>query len=122
MSKGVLPYQQLSLFDHSPTPVSLPEKLTGKDGFFVSLNWLEPQYYGCTCDTTVLVDKNMARFLLLNGNHLEQYAAIIHQGYQACVNYFLAHISQANKYTNYPKDRFLNGFDLDRYLGLIRPE
>lgn len=63
-------------------------------GCYVSYN-RSPDGYGC--DTTALVRMdgiNPSKFLILNGNHIEQYRKLKH--YDLCVEYFKDNLDQKN--------------------------
>lgn len=57
--------------------------------FYISYNDRDISLYGC--DTTALVDHNMTKFLVLNGDHRPQYSEIISKGgrYEECEKYFI---------------------------------
>ena len=73
---------------------SSPNRVMNGDGFYVSYNDHDIGIYGC--DTTALVLGQMQRFLILNGDHREPYAAIVDQGLNACLRYFDDNLDQAN--------------------------
>lgn len=67
------------------------------EGFYLSFN-KSTRDYGCV--TTALVVGNMEKFLILAGDHREQYAALVNKGFDACLEYFKAHIDEAHKYSD----------------------
>lgn len=79
-----------------PVPVVQYNSTIYGDGFYVSYNDYDtgPELYGC--DTTALVFGQMQAFYILNGDHRAAYAALIPQGYEACLDYFKANIERAN--------------------------
>ena len=70
------------------------------DGFYVSYNSHDIAVYGDV--TTALVIGQMQKFHILNGNHKEEYAKIIKDGYEKCLEYFKKNITQINKYSDRP--------------------
>lgn len=70
------------------------------NGFYVSYNSYDLSIYGS--DTTALVDNDMTKFFILNGDHQKEYKDLINQGFNQCYEYFLAHIDQINRYSNKP--------------------
>lgn len=68
------------------------------DGFYVSYNNYDVEIYGDV--TTALVLGQMQKFYILNGNHSEEYAKIIKNGFKKCMEYFENNIDQINKYSD----------------------
>ena len=68
------------------------------DGFYVSYNAHDFSVYGS--DTTALVVGQMQKFYILNGDHRESYSIFVKQGFEACLSYFKAHISEINKFSD----------------------
>ncbi len=66
-------------------------------GFYVSYNCVDRRVYGA--DTTALVLGQMQKFYILNGDHRAEYSKLIGQGFQKCLEYFRAHIAEANKHS-----------------------
>lgn len=82
-------------------PVSVPNDITKETkDFYISFNSRDSYIYGDV--TTALVDKNQSKFLILNGNHTEQYNNIVSNGggYAECVEYFESHISMKSKFSD----------------------
>lgn len=67
------------------------------EGFYLSYNPITRDY-GCV--TTALVVGNCEKFLILSGDHREQYAPLVSQGFDACLEYFKANIDKAHKYSD----------------------
>lgn len=67
--------------------------------FYISYNDRDSTIYGS--DTTALVSENPIKFLILNGNHTEQYGKIITRGgtYDDCVQYFRDNENLKSKYS-----------------------
>jgi hypothetical protein len=83
-------YNGVPIFSPNDT-FALTEK-----GCYVSYNNCSISDYGS--DTTALVRINgvePTKFLILNGNHLAEYALL--ESYDACVEYFKEHLSEQNK-------------------------
>ena len=80
------------------TPIFTPNtKYDLEDkGCYISYNNHDLFVYGC--ETTALVKdsgETFAKFLILNGNHVEEYKKL--GTYENCVEYFKQHIDQKNK-------------------------
>lgn len=67
------------------------------DGFYVSYNSYDIAIYGDV--TTALVLGQGQRFYILNGDHGNEYAKIIKNGFEKCLEYFKKNIMQINKYS-----------------------
>jgi hypothetical protein len=78
--------------------VSVPNEAMPGDGFYISYNDVDQGIYGS--DTTAIVVGQMQRFFILNGDHREGYAPLIQQGFDACIAYYEAHISESNKFSD----------------------
>lgn len=76
-------------------------------GFCVSYNSYDVAIYGDV--TTALVLGQMQKFYILNGNHSEEYAKIIKDGFEKCMEYFEKNINQINKYSDRPANQIGNG-------------
>jgi len=79
-----------------PVPVVQYNSTIEGEGFYVSFNDYDtgPELYGC--ETTALVFGQMQAFYILNGDHRAAYAALIPQGFDACLDFFKANIEHAN--------------------------
>lgn len=73
----------------------VPNTIIDGNGFYVSYNDRDISLYGN--DTTALVLGQMAKFLILNGDHRAQYARLMVSGFDACVKYFADNIDKINK-------------------------
>ena len=70
----------------------------GKE-YYVSVNYTDVALYGDI--TTALVVGQMEQFYILNGDHAEQYTALLPLGLAACEAYFTTHCkTQINKYSD----------------------
>lgn len=67
-------------------------------GFYISYNPVDVTAYGDV--TTALVTDNMAHFLILNGNHVDEYEQCGPQGLEACMRYFAANAAAMNKHSD----------------------
>ena len=79
-------------------PCNVPNDITSENkDFYISYNSRDVEIYGT--DTTALVNKDMTKFLILNGNHSKQYNDIIKNNgsYNDCINYFLDNFILKNK-------------------------
>ena len=65
------------------------------DGFYVSYNSYDIAIYGDV--TTALVVGQMQKFYILNGDHRKEYAEIIEDGFNKCLDYFKKNIDKINK-------------------------
>ncbi|AJF08203.1 hypothetical protein [Geoalkalibacter subterraneus] len=76
----------------------VPNTVIEGDGFYISYNNHDHAIYGC--DTTALVFGQMQAFYILNGDHRAGYAAVMSDGYDACLSYFLARPEKINKFSD----------------------
>lgn len=85
-------------FDGIPVFVPNDIPVEVKD-FYVSYNDRDVSIYGH--DTTALVLEKPLKFLILNGNHSEEYKEIVAKGggYQECLAYFKENLDQKSKYS-----------------------
>ncbi len=74
---------------------SYPNCVAPGDGFYVSYNDFDLDIYGC-CTTALVLGPQMEKFFILNGDHREQYARLIGQGFDACLAYFNANPELVN--------------------------
>lgn len=79
-------------------PIFIPNSTIQADGFYISYNSYDKDIYGC--DTTALVNNDMTKFLILNGNHMEEYKKLLRYGYDKCMEYFLKHQDLVNNYSD----------------------
>jgi len=79
-----------------------PNYVMQGDGFHVSYNDIDTDESLYGCPTTALVFGQMQAFYILNGNHLEEYAKLISEGFDACLAYFNENIDQINKRSDKP--------------------
>lgn len=82
-------------------PLSVPNDITSKNkNFYISYNSKDITIYGN--DTTALVDNDMTKFLILNGNHSKNYNLILENNgnYNDCMKYFLSNLDKKNKYSD----------------------
>jgi hypothetical protein len=79
-------------------PVPVPNSVIDGNGFYISYNAHDISIYGS--DTTALVLGQMQRFYILAGDHRGQYAALIDRGFDACLDYFKAHATQAHGHSD----------------------
>lgn len=77
-------------------------KINGKiyNGFYVSYNSHDINIYGDI--TTALVVGQMQKFYILNGDHRKEYAKIMNDGFEKCMDYFVKNIHQINKNSERP--------------------
>lgn len=75
-------------------PLSVPNRLTQGDGFYISYNDVDGHIYGS--DTTALVVGQMRAFYILKGDHRAAYAPLIEQGFDACLDYYRANPGMAS--------------------------
>lgn len=70
------------------------------ENWYVSYNNRDTAIYGS--DTTALVLEQPTKFLILNSNHIAQYAEIFASGgdYYDCMAYFVAHHCQQSKHSD----------------------
>lgn len=82
-------------------PHTPPHNYTAQfDGFYISYNPVDvgENMYGDV--TTALVTNDMAHFYILNGNHMEAYRDIGEDGFEECLNYFIANAQAMNKHSD----------------------
>ena len=83
------------------TPVSMtcpsPNQVYQFKDFYISYNYKDHDIYGC--ETTALVIGNMEKFLILDGDHREQYEPLVEKGLDSCLEYFNNNIHLKNKYS-----------------------
>lgn len=82
----------------SGIPVNVPNSTYQGDGFHISHNDRDVRIYGDV--TTALVLRGGEAFYILNGDHRAGYAAVIDQGFDACLAYFGQNIAQISKYSD----------------------
>ena len=88
------------IINYNGVPMYTPNDITvEKEDFYISYNNTDTYIYGC--GTTALVKGNGENFLILNGNHTEQYNAIVNNGgnYSECLKYYHNHINEKSKYS-----------------------
>lgn len=68
------------------------------DGFYVSYNSYDIDIYGDV--TTALVLGQMQKFYILKGDHRKQYAEIIKQGFNKCLEYYKNNIVDSHSYSD----------------------
>lgn len=85
-----------------PAFLPTPNDVVDGDGFYVSFNCVDLSIYGC--ETTALVVGQMQAFYILNGDHRAAYAPLIPEGFEACMDYFMANIDQINARSDRPGD------------------
>jgi len=78
-------------------PIFVPNDVLPGEGFHISYNDRDTRTYGDV--TTALVVGENEKFLVLNGNHIEEYRPLIEKGLEACLEYFKANIDKKNKYS-----------------------
>lgn len=79
-----------------------PNYVMQGDGFHVSYNDIDTDESMYGCPTTALVFGQMQAFYILNGDHREEYAKLISEGFDACLDYFNENIDQINKRSDKP--------------------
>jgi hypothetical protein len=84
--------------ESGPFVILIPNTVIEGNGFYITHNARDTAQYGC--QTTALVLGEMEKFYILNGDHRQQYMALIDQGFDACLSYFKAHLDQINKYSD----------------------
>ena len=67
----------------------------GTDDFYISYNPTDIGIYGDV--TTALVVGQMEYFYILNGNHRDEYRALLGKGFDACFAYFKKNAPRKNK-------------------------
>lgn len=81
-------------------PLVTPNTITAQNtDFYISYNDRDRHIYGDV--TTALVSEKPVKFLILKGNHTEQYEQILSKGgsYDDCVQYFRDNESLKAKYS-----------------------
>lgn len=81
--------------------VGIPNNITAEHkDFYISYNNRDTAIYGC--DTTALVKNNQEKFFILNGNHTENYNAIINNNgsFAECFDYFKKHDAEKSKFSD----------------------
>lgn len=96
--KGVPLVNYNSIIGESDSQIEIDGKIY--DGFYVSYNSYDIAIYGDI--TTALVVGQMQKFYILNGDHREEYAKIINDGFEKCMGYFKENINQINKNSDRP--------------------
>lgn len=71
-----------------------PNLVMGGEGFYISYNDHDIGIYGC--DTTAIVLGQMQGFLILKGDHRSQYAPLVEQGLDRCLDYFRGNVAEAH--------------------------
>lgn len=94
------PTQKPGLQFFNGIPLMVPNSTYQGDGFHVSHNDRDVRLYGDV--TTALVLRGGEAFYILNGDHRSGYAALIPQGFDACLAYFRQHVDQVSKYSDTP--------------------
>ncbi len=79
-------------------PIITPNDVIDGQGFYVSHNSRDEAIYGG--QSTALVIGQMQAFYILNGDHLNAYAALIPEGLSACLAYFKAHLHLMNRFSD----------------------
>lgn len=87
--------------------LNVPNETLQGAGFYVSYNEQDIDLYWSV--TTALVPDSMDRFYILNGDHRAQYAERMADGFDACLDYFLANADHINKRSDRP-DQSAIGF------------
>lgn len=74
-------------------PLSIPNKIVSdKKEYHISYNNRDVALYGCS--TTAIYINETSQFLILNGNHSENYNEL--ESLKDCLDYFYKNIDQAN--------------------------
>lgn len=79
-------------------PVTVPNEVVSRAGFYVSFNDHDIGIYGCA--TTALVIGQGERFYILNGDHRAGYASLIDLGLDACMTYFKEKSVEMNRFSD----------------------
>ncbi|GJD91630.1 hypothetical protein BHAOGJBA_5178 [Methylobacterium hispanicum] len=87
-------YEQLRT-DRGTFELAVPNTRTEGDGFYVSYNSQDTATY--SSDTTALIFGQMQRFFILSGDHRAQYAELVPNGFEACLDYYKANPDQAHE-------------------------
>jgi hypothetical protein len=83
--------------------IPCPNSVLDAGMFYVSVNYRDSAIYGDV--TTALVVGQMQSFYILNGDHARQYAELVPQGFDACMNYFLANSDKISRFSRKPTER-----------------
>lgn len=94
MVNGTIEYN--SIAEGNNEPVEFIQKIY--DGFFISFNSYDLDIYGGP--TTALVLGQMQKFYILKGDHRKQYAELIEQGFNRCLDYYKNNITNSHKYSD----------------------
>lgn len=94
MVNGIIEYN--SIMEGNNEPIEFNQK--SYDGFYISYNNYDINIYGCV--TTALVLGQMQKFYILKGDHRKQYAEIIKQGFDRCLNYYKNNIAESHKHSD----------------------
>ena len=86
--------EMMPLSNGGLVPVNIYNSVIDGNGFYVSHNDHDLAIYGD--ETTALVLGQMERFYILNGDHRQQYAQLMGQGFDACLEYFKANQALRN--------------------------
>lgn len=78
-------------------PVLVPNTTIEAPGFYISYNNYDVELYGGV--TTALVKGQGEHFYILYGDHRSQYALLLTEGFEACLNYFKANIHLISKFS-----------------------
>ena len=83
--------------NYNGVPLYTPNDVVESKGFYISYNDRDKRIYGDV--TTALVDNDMTKFLILNGNHVNEYNKIIANNgkYEDCIKYFLENSNLINE-------------------------
>lgn len=79
-------------------PVAVPNDIIPAETFYVSYNDVDLDLFGGA--TTALVLGQMSKFYILMGDHRQQYAPLIEQGFEACLDYYKANLELAHKHSD----------------------
>lgn len=94
MANGIIEYNSISASNN--VPIEFNQK--SYDGFYISHNNCDIDIYGC--ETTALVLGQMQKFYILKGDHRKQYAEIIKQGFNRCLDYYKNNIVVSHEYSD----------------------
>ncbi len=59
---------------------------------------------------TALMEGNMKKFFILNGDHIQGYAIAAKNGYYSCLDYFVKNIKSMNTISDIPEDMELYAY------------
>ena len=86
---------------YNKVPIERTERIIYKnktyDGFYISYNNYDLDIYGS--DTTALVLGQMEEFLILNGNHVENYRKLKDEPFSKYLDYFRKNKEHMNSFT-----------------------